>query len=255
MLGARPIDRPRAETVQHRHQRLRHHAGPDQTDNAPAQLAGMLLQCGTGFPAPSGAAGPVEPGQIAQRGEHQQQRRLGHGRRVGAGHVGDGDAARPRRREVDRVDADADLLDQPEPGRLRDDRSGRRLQDMQQHLRLGQQRRERGFVRLGTGRDVEAVGAQRGKPGLQTRPGIVMEDRLHHPLPSRHRQPSRIIMESSSEPEPAEPTEAALDRQTIAAALDRMGLRGPGERRVPAAGRRRVVGDLAGRIAGTGGCA
>ena len=64
-------------------------------------------------------------------------------------------------------------------------------------------------------------------------------------------------MEASSEAEPVEPNavgtleSAPLDRQTIGAALDRMGLRRPGERlRVPAAGRRRVVGNLAGRIAG-----
>jgi aminoglycoside phosphotransferase (APT) family kinase protein len=55
-----------------------------------------------------------------------------------------------------------------------------------------------------------------------------MEDRLNHPLASVISN-RRIIMESLSESAPVEPTEAALDPQTIAASLDRMGLRRPGE--------------------------
>jgi hypothetical protein len=56
-------------------------------------------------------------GQPPQHGEHQEQRELGDGDCVGTGGDGHRDPARPCGREVDLVDADPPLLDQPEPGR------------------------------------------------------------------------------------------------------------------------------------------
>jgi hypothetical protein len=68
---------------------------------------------------------------------------------VGSRHIADRDAAAAGGIEVDRIDADPDLLDQPETRRGIDHRSGNRLQHMQQDIGVGYLAAERflvGFV-------------------------------------------------------------------------------------------------------------
>ena len=92
-------------------------AQPHEGDEPAPELPGV---------EPRVAAGPVplaapelrlSLGQPPEHGQHQEQRELGHGYRVGAGGDGHRDPPRARRRQVDLVDADPPLLDEPEPGR------------------------------------------------------------------------------------------------------------------------------------------
>jgi hypothetical protein len=123
----RPVDEARAKPLQHRHQRARHRSGADEADDAATQFAAALDRPGVERPAPARPAGAVKAGEVAQRRQHQHDRRFGDRWRVGPRHVGDGDAARPRRREVDRVDPDPQLLDQPQFWRRGDDFGGHRF--------------------------------------------------------------------------------------------------------------------------------
>ncbi len=214
MLARRPVDDPRAKALQHRHQRTRHHPGADQPDQPAAQLADPLLQAGTDRPPLPRPARAVQRRDIAQCRQHQQQRGFRDRRRVGAGHVAHRDAARPRRVEIDRVDPDADLLDEPQTRRPRDHRLGHRPQDMQQNLGIGQQCREPRIIILGAGCDAKSVACQCGQPCRQERPGIVMEDRFHRTVAARSaiRRPER----SSSDAPPQIPP---LDENQIATSL------------------------------------
>jgi hypothetical protein len=57
--------------------------------------------------------------QTTQRRQHQQQSHFNDRLRVGSRHVADRDAAAASSIEIDRIDADPDLLDQPEIRRAR----------------------------------------------------------------------------------------------------------------------------------------
>src|SRR6185312_15723358 len=82
-----------------------------------------------------------------------------------------------RRLQVDRVDTDADLLDQPQPRRRGDHRRRAALQHVPQHVAVRQQPVQRRTVALGA--DGDRQPRDRRKPSGQVGTGGGVEDDLH----------------------------------------------------------------------------
>jgi hypothetical protein len=80
--------------------------------------------------------GAVQRRQAAQGGQHQQHGPLGHRRRVGAGHIGNGDTAFGGRVDVDGVDPGAEFVNQPQSSRTRQVGAGQRPQHMPKYVGL-----------------------------------------------------------------------------------------------------------------------
>jgi len=81
--------------------------------------------------------------------------------------------------EVDRVDADADLLDQPQARRRCDHLLRRGLEHVPQHFGLSHVMREGVAIPHGTDRHLEPGALQAREPFREIRTGVVMEDDLH----------------------------------------------------------------------------
>ena len=109
----------------------------DQPDGAAADIADRLAQLRIGRPAAAFAGRAVQRRQATQGGQHQQDRSLGHRRRVGAGHIGHGDTALGGGVDVDGVDPGAELVHQPQPRRPRQVGAGQRPQHMPNHVGVG----------------------------------------------------------------------------------------------------------------------
>jgi hypothetical protein len=92
-------------------------AQPHERDERAPELPGLEPRVTAGSVPLAAAELRLPLGQPPEHGQHQEQRELGHGHRVGAGGDGHRDPPGPRRRQVDLVDADPPLLDEPEPGR------------------------------------------------------------------------------------------------------------------------------------------
>ena len=84
-----------------------------------ADVSSVLTETWVRRPAPSHPRGPIQRGQPAQGGEHEQHGALGDGRGVGAGHVGHPDAQPGGGVHVDGVHPRPELVHQAAaPGSL-----------------------------------------------------------------------------------------------------------------------------------------
>ena len=120
----------------------------DQPNRARSDVADRLAELRVGRPAAAVASRLIQHREAAQGGQHQQHRSLGYRRRVGAGHVGNGDTAFGGGVDVDGIDPGAELVHQPQaspPGQIG---RGKWPQHMPNHVGLGYFPVE-GLVRLG----------------------------------------------------------------------------------------------------------
>ncbi len=171
---ARCVDQPTPEGDQHRREQTRNRAVSDQADSASAEFADTVLELGI-EPLAAPHRG-IEARQPAQHGEHQRERQFRHRARIGAGKVAHRNAACLRRIQIDRVDADADFLDQPQLRRRGDHLGRAALEHVPDYVGLGQQADKRRVVVLG------ADGYVKIRNGRETRrkirAGGVMEENV-----------------------------------------------------------------------------
>src|SRR3546814_1184392 len=89
-------------------------AETDQPDDTPGDLSHTVEFGRVGGPPLAHTRPRVEEAGAPQHRHHQRQRHFGDRLAVGTGHVAHRDAVLPRLVERDRIDADAELLDQLE---------------------------------------------------------------------------------------------------------------------------------------------
>ena len=170
----------RPQRREHRRQPAGNRSVAHEADRPAAHLAVAVLDLHRLPPSLPGARRRVEAGDAAQGGEDEEQRHLGDGLRVRARHVADRHAAAPGRVQVDRVDPDADLLDQPQRGGPVEDGLGHRVEEVPEHLGVRHRRPVARTVRHRADGDAQPLPPlDLGHPSRQARTGRVVEDDPH----------------------------------------------------------------------------
>jgi hypothetical protein len=172
------VDHVRAHRLDDRAEAAGDVAVADEADRLAGDLAELLWVRRIGPPG-ARTRRAVEGRDPAEDREEQAQRHLGDGGCVDAGKVGDGDAALAGGVDVDRVHADAELLDQRQLRRPVHALGRDGFEHVEQRLGVGQRGEECCVVTLGRPRHVDAVGRQRRELGLEPRARVVVEQHLH----------------------------------------------------------------------------
>ena len=98
----------------------------------------------------------MEPRQSPQAAEHQCQDHFGHRPAVGPGHVANRHTPRVGHLHIYRVDTDADLLDEPQPGSGLDVGGREGFEDVPDHFSIRKSRVETVVIVRRHGHNIEA---------------------------------------------------------------------------------------------------